>query len=505
MKKTLLLLLFIYAVELWAQIFVATNGLDTNTGTIDNPLRTISAAINRIQLGDTIFVRGGVYTLSDANKISISKNGNVSTKYHLFAYNGERPVLDFSSMTISSSNRAISLSGRYWHIKGFDVKGAGDNGMHISGSNNTVEFCAFYENHDTGLQLSNGASNNMIINCDSYFNSDPGQGNADGFAPKLDVGSNNYFYGCRAWQNSDDGWDGYLRPSDDISTVIENCWSFANGYLKNGAASSGNGNGFKMGGSDLRNLKHNVILKNCAAFDNRVKGYDQNNNKGAMTLYNCTGYNNGINYSITAEIGPSKSAILINNASLGNYGFLSAFVMQQKNSWLSPFIVSNDDFLSVDTAGLRGSRKQDGSLPDVNFLHLANGSDLIDAGVQVGIPFYGSAPDLGAFESDSILSLIEHESPLLNGFVLLQNYPNPFNPSTKFVFNIASSGFVSLHIFDILGNQLAKVVDEHLAPGLYEINWVAEDLTGHSLSGGIYFAKLKSGNIIQTIKLILLK
>ena len=164
-------------------------------------------------------------------------------------------------MTISSTNRAVTLSGSYWHIKGIDIKGAGDNGMNISGSNNIIEFCAFYENHYTGLQLSGGASNNQIINCDSYFNSDPAQGNADGFAPKLNVGTNNYFYGCRAWQNSDDGWDGYLRPSNDVSTTLENCWCFSNGYLSDGSPSSGNGNGFKMGGSDNKDLMHNFTFK----------------------------------------------------------------------------------------------------------------------------------------------------------------------------------------------------------------------------------------------------
>ena len=249
MMKWIFVLLFSVAFfvnDYSAQIFVASDGNDTNSGTIDYPLKSISSAVSKAQAGDTIYVRGGIYSLSFT--ISISKSGSQNNMYHLFAYQNERPLLDFSSMPVSSSNRGIKLSGSYWYVKGIDVKGAGDNGMNMSGSNNIVEFCSFYENSDTGLQMGGGASNNQIINCDSYFNEDPGQGNADGFAGKLNVGTNNYFYGCRSWQNSDDGWDGYLRGADDVSTTIENCWCFANGYLKNGSRSSGNGNGYKMGG-----------------------------------------------------------------------------------------------------------------------------------------------------------------------------------------------------------------------------------------------------------------
>ena len=394
-------LIIVFSNQLDAQIFVSPAGDDNNPGTFDFPLKTIPAAITASQPGDTIYLRGGIYTL-DA-KISIPRNGSSGDMYHLFAYEDERPILDYSSMAISSSNRGITLSGSYWYIKGIDIKGAGDNGMNISGSNNIIEFCSFYENHDTGLQLGGGASNNQIINCDSYYNEDPGQGNADGFAPKLDVGTNNYFYGCRAWQNSDDGWDGYMRGNNNVNTTLENCWCFKNGYLKDGSPSSGNGNGYKMGGSDDHTLMHNFTLKNCVAFDNRVRGFDQNNNKGSMTLYNCSAYRNGINYSITSTLNSGKTATVMNCVALGNYGSLAGFVDQQTNSWLSPFNVTNDDFVSIDTAGVRGPRNADGSLPKLNFLHLASGSDLINAGTDVGLPYNGSAPDLGAFESDEIV------------------------------------------------------------------------------------------------------
>ncbi len=421
MKRSLniISIIFLNSFLLQAQIFVAPDGLDTNPGSFDFPLKNIPTAVSKAQAGDTIYLRGGIYSLT--TRISISKNGNESNRFHLFSYNEERPLLDFSSMPVNSSNRGISLSGSYWYLKGIDIKGAGDNGMYVSGSFNIIEFCSFYENKDTGLQLGGGASNNQIINCDSYFNADPSQGNADGFAPKLDVGTNNYFYGCRAWQNSDDGWDGYMRGADDVSTTLENCWCFMNGYLKGGSASTGNGNGYKMGGSDDKTLMHNFTLKNCIAFDNRVKGFDQNNNKGSMTIYNGSAYRNGTNYSISSALNSGKTAAVSNAVSLGGYGSLGSFVIQQTNSWQPPFIVTNADFISIDTTGVRGPRKSDGSLPNLNFLHLAEGSDLIDGGTDVGLPFNGTAPDLGAFETDAAVpvELISFSASISDNSILL--------------------------------------------------------------------------------------
>jgi hypothetical protein len=482
--------------------YVSPAGSDAAPGTIDLPFLTIAKAHSVAVAGDSIFVRGGRYVVSTT--ITISKNGASTNGFFLLAYPGERPVLDFSSMAISSSNRGIQLSGSRWYIRGFDVKGAGDNGMFISGSYNTVEFCALFENGDTGLQLGNGASNNRIINCDSYYNVDPGQGNADGFSPKLDVGTSNYFYGCRSWQNSDDGWDGYLRPSNDVSTTLENCWSFNNGYLKNGSASSGNGNGFKMGGGDNGNsdhLKHNMVLKRCLAFDNRVKGFDQNNNLGSMTLYNCTAYRNGTNYSISRTLDSGKALILINCVSLGSYGSLGSFSVQQTNSWLSPLSASNIDFVSIDTAGVRRPRKADGSLPDITFMHLAPGSRLIDAGTNIGLPYIGSAPDLGAFEFEAATSVnndVVDSSP--RSFDLSQNFPNPFNPTTNVEIRIANSELVTLRILDVLGREIATLANEVRPAGVYTIRWDAS-----SLPSGVYFYQLRAGHFVGTKKMVLAK
>ncbi len=491
--------------SLAAQYFVSPTGNDAHPGTRDQPFATITKAHSVLAIGDTIYVRGGTYTLTTT--IVLSKSGNVNARYYLMAYADERVLLDFSSMAVSSNNRGIRLSGSYWHIVGLNVKGAGDNGMFISGSHNIVERSAFFENRDTGLQIGSGGSNNRIINCDAYYNVDPGHGDADGFAAKLDVGTGNVFSGCRAWQNSDDGFDGYLRGADNVTTLLENCWSFMNGYLADGRPSNGNGNGFKLGGGDNGNsdsLKHNITLTNCLAFDNRVKGFDQNNNRGSMTLYNTTAYRNGSNYSLSGPIAFGRTLTIVNAAVLGSSGPIANFAIQQTNSWMPQFTVTVEDFVSLDTTGVRGPRKADGSLPDLPFMKLAQGSDLIDAGTNVGLPFIGSAPDLGAFEYSPTTS-VKRDSFLPMSFVVDHNYPNPFNPQTNIRFHLPSAGHASIRIFNSLGQMIAELLEGNLSAGMHIVRWEGKNDNGVIMPSGAYYARIQFGASTKTVKLILLR
>ena len=89
-----------------------------------------------------------------------------------------------------------------------------------------------------------------------------------------------------------------------------------------------------------------------------------------------------------------------NNASYGDgtADDLGVSINVDHNTWDGTATVSAADFVSLDPTGMGDPRQPDGSLPVLSFLHLAGGSDLIDVGTDVGLPFLGSAPDLGAFE-----------------------------------------------------------------------------------------------------------
>jgi hypothetical protein len=105
----------------------------------------------------------------------------------------------------------------------------------------------------------------------------------------------------------------------------------------------------------------------------------------------------------------------------------------------------------------------------------------------------------GKFEYSEIVD-VNIDLPL--SFELSQNYPNPFNPTTKIGFRIpiGTSGIVSLKVYDILGREVATLVNEEKSAGIYEVEFNAE-----SLSSGIYFYRLQTGNFVDTKKFTLMK
>lgn len=101
---------------------------------------------------------------------------------------------------------------------------------------------------------------------------------------------------------------------------------------------------------------------------------------------------------------------------------------------------------------------------------------------------------------DIITSVKEENVNKPNEFKLMQNYPNPFNPSTNLEFVVDKKAKVSLNIFDILGRKIAQLTNDIYSPGKYKIQWNAG-----KFASGVYFARLQSGEKIQTIRMMLIK
>jgi len=484
------------AITIKAQIYVSPNGSDSNSGAIDKPLKTISSAITAAGSGSTIYLRGGVY--SSSAKIKISKSGTDDNYCKLWAYPGEKPVLDFTG----SNSDGISLGANYWHIRGLEIKYAGHNGLNISGSFNIIENCSIHDNKNTGMQIGSGSgttypSHNLILNCDSYFNFDPPVGgNADGFGAKWNIGSGNVYKGCRSYNNSDDGWDLWMA---DSTVEIDSCFAFRNGVdIWFTGKVDGNGNGFKLGGNYIPAPQ---IIKNCASFDNAGntgRGFDENNNTSGQTIYNCTSYRNkGANYyfnnTVVTGVHDIKNCISYNGSITIKSG------TQKNNSWLG-FTISSSDFLSLDTSLAVMPRDSNGNLQSTNFFKLAAGSSLIDAGVDVGIPYTGSAPDLGAFEYNGLVDAAYVNVNHPSAFALFQNFPNPFNPTTTITFNLQNSGLTSLFVYNLLGQKVDEIINSNLSAGRHSVSFNAENLTS-----GIYIYKLSQGGNSTTRKLLLIK
>ncbi len=441
--KKILLLLFVLAAQFSfaTTYYVATNGSDNNLGTsISSPFLTIAKALTKaINAGDVIYVRSGTYTFSA--RLNITKSGTSALPILLSAYPPDittafpadgRPVLDFSSLAVGSSSQGIQAKNvSNFNVYGLKIKGAGDNGMLIDNCNYMkIEFSDFFRNRDAGFQIRNLSHHCLILNCDAYENADMGTGtttqggNADGFAPKLDVGDSVIFRGCRAWLNSDDGWDGYLKATesgipDGMTTILENCWTWRNGYywLDGTTTTAMNGNGFKTGGSANKDQAHNFIIVRCLSFYNKAKGFDQNNNAGSISLYNCTANKNGdLDYGLNSSgvTYAAGSLFTVKNCnSLGTKGTSFKTGTVKSNNSFSTATTSTN-YTSIDTTGISAQRKIDGSLPDINYMHLVQGSTLIDGGIALptvsyygtlGVPYYGNSPDIGCFESNYPLPL----------------------------------------------------------------------------------------------------
>ena len=99
----------------------------------------------------------------------------------------------------------------------------------------------------------------------------------------------------------------------------------------------------------------------------------------------------------------------------------------------------------------------------------------------------------------------QEDSSTPRSFELHQNYPNPFNNQTVIKFNLRRPANVSLVIYNILGQKVRALVDEHLSAGSQTVNWDGKDDKGNDLSSGVYFYQLRAGQLTETKRLVLLK
>ncbi len=164
-------------------------------------------------------------------------------------------------------------------------------------------------------------------------------------------------------------------------------------------------------------------------------------------------------------------------------------------TWSLPKNITNTPFIEEKHSSLL--RKSESAYSDVFYVR-----DM-EAGNWTLYPDWGAAPVYGISKNiDSSLVGVRQNSYAAETFVLSQNYPNPFNPSTKINFSIPRPGFTSLIIYDALGKEITRIVNESLNAGSYEFEFSADK---HGLSSGVYFYKLISGDFSKIKRMVLIK
>ena len=498
--------------DLTEKIWCAPDGDDTTAdGTEQKPFFSLDKAVAIVEPGMRICMKAGTYVYDHRINID-NKNGTEEAPIELFAVGG-RAVLDFSAMPYHKHSdnpyQGVRLTSSYWHFYRIDICNASDNGLLIERASNSdeeqahdniIEECNFYKNGDTGLQIKNLGAYNKVINCDSYLNCDEGQGDADGFAPKLSVGDGNYFYGCRAYLNSDDGWDVFYKKDggtgDDKTIVMDYCITYKNGFLdENTIAPDGNGNGFKCGSNQGA---MNVYLNRCLAICNKNKGFDQNHNAGDIIMNNCTGMalksisEKSYSYRIYEEIAAGHEVRLTNCIAIndndatdkrdketglpkpGEHGKYGEYGRFEVDETMDRITVVNCEFQKADPTQfvditnhgeLTAPRGEDGQIPETTFAHLVAESFLIDAGVPVeattyrgievaGIDYKGTAPDLGAYESDDPAGLGCVKPQPIDGKLHLKKTMGGLLLVTVDASQTSRSW--QLTVYDVAGNLMAR-------------------------------------------------
>ena len=188
--------------------------------------------------------------------------------------------------------------------------------------------------------------------------------------------------------------------------------------------------------------------------------------------------------SVSKIVGTGKDMICIVDTSTADTTCLG-FTGDGKST---PSIAFNEDGTLY---GLKGTLNETNKLIKINTIN-GNGTEIGTLGMS----------GLQAIIASQLITGIEDENNgmELSSYELFPNYPNPFNPGTVISYQLPVGGDVILKIYDILGNEVAKLVDEFKPAGKYEVEFNAS-----ALPSGVYFYQLKAGDYINTKKMILLK
>jgi len=313
----------------------------------------------RINAGDVIFFRGGIYNYSAQGIKRVYLKGGVEGKPVIYeSYPGEIAVFDGSKIDLSKEKEEwregrLELRDNYTILRKVEIRNMPQYGLSILSNNNIVEGCTIHNNHLSGISILNfkdgysvkdtAGSYNIVRDNIVYNNSDIGLkygnyndgDNADGIS--VSSGVKNLISHNTVYSNSDDGIDTWKS----MNSVVE-----YNRIYDNGKGVKGNGNGIKLGGASKKSpLGSNAIARHNLVYSNRYIGININSGKNVLMEYNTVYNNKSYGYTLADD------SLLKNNISFKNKSGDTAWSkgkIQKNNSWQLKKELDKSDFQSLD-------------------------------------------------------------------------------------------------------------------------------------------------------------
>ena len=395
--------------------FVAPWGSDDAAGTFEEPFFSLGRVAQRAEPGDTILLRGGVYdVIGEHVYVSVRMSGSSGAPITIKSYPGETAIFDghrhpwhpryFEDGRSNSNPNLLQFVGEHTVWGDITFRNGVGRAFFVIGNDNVYRRIVSHDHHSDGIYLQ--GSRNLVENCDSFNNNSISNGgnSADGLKV-VDGGKilidnfgeeaetrGNIIRGCRFWNNSDDGLDIWSA----LDTLIEYTMAWSNGY-----GDTGNGMGFKLGNNSMRHS--GTIIRNSIGFDN-AHNFTTNGATG-VTFLNNTSWKprSSIGFDLRARSAPEDGSEGHNYA-FNNISYdaaAPAAIGAPTNPGPPPVHTHNSWNLGMDVPGFI-------SLDPTHeaFLALRSDSPAIDAGTDVGLPYGGVRPDLGALEYGEALASI---------------------------------------------------------------------------------------------------
>jgi hypothetical protein len=230
--------------------------------------------------------------------------------------------------------------------------------------------------------------------------------------------------------------------------------------------------------------------------------------------------NNGLNWILTALNFSNVQSLTVcgNNVFAGTFSIGGGVYLSTNNgnNWSLTTLINQDIFSLASS----GNNVFAGTGYNGVYLSTNNGTNWIEKNQGTNYTFntvlsllttnnyiFAGTYDSSVWKRDisEIIEVKNISSETPNSFSLFQNYPNPFNPSTNIKYQITNNKLVILKVFDILGKEIATLVNEKQLPGTYEVQFPNVQSANVQLSSGVYFYKLSTGDFSEVKKMLFIK